>query len=154
MANLRNNVLLVYNWPHSVGQNHFFVKMFFIRDSDIQKCSKRFCTVCKTEKSGSLPAVRTTCHPVRTLICPLHQPSGRRVKPSERTSTKASSVRTTWIPVRTFLYVEKHRTAPACIRPDDPQCSIKLQDFLPNTDMGRLLQPSKRHGFPSRRAHP
>jgi len=33
--------------------------------------------------------------------------------------TKASSVQTTWIPVRTFLSVEKLRTALACIRPDD-----------------------------------
>jgi hypothetical protein len=39
-------------------------------------------------------------------------------------------------------------------RSDDPQCSIKLQDFFPNTDMERLLQPSGRRGFPSRRAHP
>jgi hypothetical protein len=27
--------LFVCNWPHSVGQNHFFVKMLFIRDSAI-----------------------------------------------------------------------------------------------------------------------
>jgi hypothetical protein len=60
--------------------------------------------------------------------------------PSRRSSTKASSVRTTWIFVQTFLCVEKLRTAPASIRPDvstarldDSQCSIKLQDFFPNT---------------------
>jgi hypothetical protein len=84
------------------------------------------------------------------------QPSGRRDIPSGRLAiqstsrpddvsyrpdahqTKASSIRTTWIPVRTFLYVEKLRTALACICPDvlaacpnNSQCSIKLQDFFP-----------------------
>jgi hypothetical protein len=44
-------IVLVCNWPHSVGQNHFFVKMLFIRDSAIQKCSRRFCTICKSENS-------------------------------------------------------------------------------------------------------
>jgi hypothetical protein len=78
--------LLVCNWPHSVGQNHFFVNMLFIRDSAIQKCSRRFCTVSKSENS---------------VPC---QPSGRRVIPSGRLAvqcinrpdahhTKASSVR-------------------------------------------------------------
>jgi hypothetical protein len=49
--------------------------------------------------------------------------------------TKASSV-------RTFLYVEKLRTAPACIhpdvsvaRPDDPQCSTKASGFLSKTQI-------------------
>jgi hypothetical protein len=141
--------LLVCNWPHSVGQNHFFVKMFFIRDSVIQKYTRRFCTVCKSENS---------------VPC---QPSGRRVIPSgclaiqcinrpddvtyllDAHQTKASFDWTMWILVRTFLCVEKLRTAPACIRPDDsaarsddPKCSIKLQGFFPNTDMGRLLESS------------
>jgi hypothetical protein len=59
--------------------------------------------------------------------------------------TKASSVRTTWVPVRTFLCVEKLRTAPACIcpddsaaRPDNPQCLIKLQDFFPKHRYGKI----------------
>jgi hypothetical protein len=153
--------VLVCNWPHSVRQNHFFAKMPFIWDSAIHKCSRRFCTICKSKNS---------------VPC---QPSGRRVIPSgcpaiqcinrpddvtcrpDAHQTKASSVRTTWIPVRTFLCVEKIRIAPACIRPDDSaahpddlQCSIKLQDFFPNTDMGRLLQLSERNGFPFRLLHP
>jgi hypothetical protein len=37
---------------------------------------------------GSLSAVRTTCHPVRTLICPRVHPSGRRAIPSGRRQTK------------------------------------------------------------------
>jgi hypothetical protein len=59
--------------------------------------------------------------------------------------TKASSVRTTWIPVRTFLYVEKLRNALSCIspddsaaHPDDSQCSIKLQDFFPKHRYGKI----------------
>jgi len=43
----------------------------------------------------------------------------------------------TWNPIPTFLCVEKLRTTPACIRlddsaarPDDPQFSIKPQDFF------------------------
>jgi hypothetical protein len=46
-----NESLLVCNWPHSVGQNHFFENMLFNRDSAIQKFSRRFCTVCKSENS-------------------------------------------------------------------------------------------------------
>jgi hypothetical protein len=110
--------LLVCNWPHSVGQNHFVVKMFFNRDSTIQSTSRRFSADYKSKN-----------------LIP-YQPSGRRVIPSghpvvrsfsrlndmsyrpEAHQTKASSVHTTWIPVRTFLCVEKLRTAPASILPD------------------------------------
>jgi hypothetical protein len=63
--------------------------MLFIRDSAIQKCSRRLCTVCKSEKSGSLSVVRTTCHPVQTPSCPKHQPSEGRVKPSGLTSNQS-----------------------------------------------------------------
>jgi hypothetical protein len=43
--------LLVCNWPHSVGQNHFVVKMLFNRDSTIQSTSRRFCADYKSENS-------------------------------------------------------------------------------------------------------
>jgi hypothetical protein len=46
--------LLVCNWLHSVGQNHFYVMMHLNRDSDIQKSSRRSCTVYKSEKSDPL----------------------------------------------------------------------------------------------------
>jgi hypothetical protein len=52
--------------------------------------------------------------------------------------TKASTVQTTWIFVRTFLCVEKLWTALACIRPDDSQCSIKLKDFFPKHRYGKI----------------
>jgi len=63
--------------------------------------------------------------------------------------------------VRTFLYAEKLRTAPACIRSDvsatrldDTQCSTSYGISFQNTDMRRSLKPSGRCGFPSVRAHP
>jgi len=57
-------ILLVSNWLHSVGQNHFFVKMLLNRDSAIQSAFRRFCTIYKLEKLDPL------------------QPSGRRDIPS------------------------------------------------------------------------
>jgi hypothetical protein len=58
--------VLVCNWLHYVGQNHFFVMMHLNRDSAIQSSSRRFCTVYKPEKSDPL------------------QPFGRRDIPSGR----------------------------------------------------------------------
>jgi hypothetical protein len=46
--------LLVCNWLHSVGQNHFFVMMLLNRNSAIQSASRKFCTVYKSEKSDPL----------------------------------------------------------------------------------------------------
>jgi hypothetical protein len=43
----------------------------------------------QVRKFGSLPAVWTTCHPVRTPSCPMHQPSRGRDIPSGRTSDKS-----------------------------------------------------------------
>jgi hypothetical protein len=63
----------------------------------------------------------------------------------------------TWIPVWTFLYVEKLRTAPACIRPDDsaarlddPQCSIKPQDFFPKHRYGKIAATIRMMWIPVR----
>jgi hypothetical protein len=75
--------------------------MLFNKDSAIQKCFQKILHSLQVRKFGSLPAVRTMCHTVRTPICPKHHPSGRRE-----------------ISFRTFLCVEKIRTAPACIRTD------------------------------------
>jgi hypothetical protein len=67
-----------------------------------------------------------------------HHPSGRRE-----------------LSIRTFLCVEKLRTAPGCIRldvsgtrPDTFQCSTRKSISFQNTDMGRQLQPSERCVFP------
>jgi hypothetical protein len=90
--------LLVCNWPHSIGQNHFYVMMLSNRDSATHKCFKKILHSFQARKFDSLSAVRTMCHTVRTPICPKCHPSGQRIIPSGRTSAKASSVRTT----RTF----------------------------------------------------
>jgi hypothetical protein len=37
------NKVLVCSWPHSVGQNHFFVMMLH-KDSTIQSTLRRLCT--------------------------------------------------------------------------------------------------------------
>jgi hypothetical protein len=91
--------------------------MLLNRNSAIQSASRRFCIIYKLEKSGSLPAIRTTWYIVRTPNCPKHHPSGR------------------WeLSVRTFLCLEKLQTIPACIRPDisaahldDTQCSTNYR---------------------------
>jgi len=79
--------VLVCNWLHSVGQNHFYVMMLLYRGSVIFRSlliqsydSRRFCSDSKSEKSD-----------------PLH-PSGRHDIPSGRSTVQASSVLTT----RTF----------------------------------------------------
>jgi hypothetical protein len=74
---------------------------------------------------------------------PASRPDDVSYRPDAQLS-KASAVRTTWIPVRTFLCVEL-RTAPACIRPndsvarlDDPQWPTKPQDFFPKHRYGKI----------------
>jgi len=70
--------LLVCNWPHFVGQNHFFEMILFNRDSTIQKCFQKILHSLQVKKFNSLPAVRTACHTVRTPSCPQHHSFGRR----------------------------------------------------------------------------
>jgi len=87
--NAANHKLLVCNWPHSVGQNHFFVKTLFNRDSAIQKCFQKILHSLQLRRFGSLLAIRTTCHTVRTPIYSKPQPSGRRVIPFESPSVQS-----------------------------------------------------------------
>jgi hypothetical protein len=63
---LKIYIMLVCNWLHSIGQNHLYVMMHLNGDSAIQRSSRRFCTIYKSEKSDPL------------------QPSERRDIPSER----------------------------------------------------------------------
>jgi hypothetical protein len=133
--------LLVCNWPHSVGQNHFFVMMLFNRDSAIQSASRRFYTVYTVYKSKKLDPL---------------QPSRRR-----DILSKASSVRT----MRTFhpdLHLCQEASNCSSLPPSGHFSSTserhsvfdQLWDFFQNTDMGRSLQPSGRCGIPSGCAHP
>jgi len=118
---------------------------------------RRFYTVCKSE-------ILVPCQLSRRRVIP----SGRlavqsSIRPDDVSyrpdahQTKVSSIRTTWIPVRTFLCVEKLRTAPACIRsddsaarPDDPHCSIKLQDFFPKHRYGKITETVRTTWIPVR----
>jgi len=118
--------------------------MLFNRDSTIQRCFQKILHSLQVRKFDSLPAVPTTCHTVWTPIYPKHHPSRRRE-----------------LSVRTFLCVKKIRTSPACIRPDvsaacpdNSHCSTSFRISFQNTVMGRLLQPSRRCGFPSGHARP
>jgi hypothetical protein len=46
--------------------------MLFNRDSAIQKYFQKILHSLQVRKFGSLLAVRTMCHTVRTLSCPMH----------------------------------------------------------------------------------
>jgi len=127
--------LLVCNWPHSVGQNHFFVMMLLNRNSLFRVLP---------EDSAQFTSQK--------IWFPASRPDDVTYRPDAHLS-KASSV---W----TFLCVEKLRTAPACIRPDvsaarldATQCLTSYEISFQNIVMGRSLQPSERHGFPSGRTH-
>jgi hypothetical protein len=135
--------LLVCNWPHSIGQNHFFAMMLFNRDSAILSAFKDSAQF--TSQKIWFPASRSDDVSYR----------------SDAQLSKASSVQTTRTFRLTFLCVEKLRTALACIRldvlaarPDDSQCLTSLRISFQNRVMGRSLQPSGRRRFPSGRAHP
>jgi hypothetical protein len=88
------------------------------RDSTIHKCFQKILHSLQAWKFGSLSAVWTMCHTVRTSICPKCHPSGRRVIPSGCTSV--------WSIIHSDdenfpsgpSPVVKFRTTPACIRPD------------------------------------
>jgi hypothetical protein len=100
---------------------------------------------CPNAHLSKVPAVRTTYHTVRTpnyipsIICPDDEnfPSGPSPVSRSFELLQLASVWTFQQPVRTTLSVQ-------------PSFRISFQ----NIDIGRLLQPSGRRGFPSGRAHP
>jgi hypothetical protein len=67
--------LLVCNWPHFVGQNHFFVMMLFNKDFAIQSASRIFGTIYKSENlvpcqpSGQRD-ILSGCPTVQSIIRP------------------------------------------------------------------------------------
>jgi hypothetical protein len=64
-----------------LGQNHLYVKTLFT-GSPLFKSISEILHWLQVRRIGSLSPVRMTCHPVRTLICPLFHLSGRRAIPS------------------------------------------------------------------------
>jgi hypothetical protein len=128
--------LLVCNWTHSVGQNHFFVMMLLNRDSAIQSASRRFCTVYKSKnlvpcQPSGRPSVQRFFHPDDKNF-----PSGPSSVSRSFELLQLASVQTFQQHVRTTLSV----------RP--------AMGFPSNTVMGRSLQSSGRRGFPSGSGHP
>jgi len=146
------------------GQNHLYVKMLFNRDSTIPKYFRRFCTFWKSEisvpcqPSGRCVILsgrssvhsssrsdrmthRTTCHTIRTPDRPKHHSSGRRGFPSGHSSVSRS------------FYSSLHPSGRLSSL-SGRLSVIELQIFFPKENIGRLLQPSGRRGFPSGRVTP
>jgi hypothetical protein len=139
-------------WPHYVfGQKYLFVK-------DASQ-GFNYSEVLQSQKiSGSLSAIRTMCHTVRTPICHYfirpndvpyrpdarqtkHNPFGRRAFPSGPSTVSS-------------------RFCPTCIRPDvsaaRPDASLysNIFKFFPSSNKVKINQPSGRCGIPSGRASP
>jgi hypothetical protein len=122
--------LLVCDWPHSV-----WTKSLICKDAVLQGILlfKSVLEDSIVRKVGSLSAFRTTCHPVRTLICPLVHPSGRRAILSGRPD-RPSIIRPDNVDFRPDPSLHREASVPACIhsvvtaaRPDVSQYSTKLQ---------------------------
>jgi hypothetical protein len=135
--------LLVCNWLHSVGQNHFYVKILFIRDSVIFRALFLEDSAQIPSQKNRIPCIRSDDVIFRPNVqLSKHYPSGRRE-----------------LSIWTFLCVEKLQTILSCIRPDISatrleavQCSTSYGISFQNTDMGRQLQPFGRCVFPSGRS--
>jgi hypothetical protein len=127
----------VSNWPHSVGQNHFFVKMLFNRDYFIQKCFQKI--LHSLQVRNSVP-----CQQFGGLVIPSGLPAVQSTSRSDDVSYRPDAHQSKASSVQTFPCVEKFRIAPACIRPDisaarpdDSQCLTSFRISFQNTDMGR-----------------
>jgi hypothetical protein len=104
----------------------------------VSRCFKLF------KISDSLSAIRTTCYPVRTPICPLLHSSWTTCHTVRTPDRPVSSIRTTYFS-RPNPTLYREASVPACIRPDlsasHPnvhQWSISFRFFL-SSDMGRLI---------------
>jgi hypothetical protein len=118
--------------------------MLFNRDSAIQKCFRKFCTVCKSEKS-------VPCQPSGRHVIPSGRPSVHTSSRPDVRQTKASSV-------RTLHYIEKllFQLAPVWTSQQPVRTPLSIRPsfrFFPSSNKGRLIQSSGRCGFSSGRAH-
>jgi hypothetical protein len=124
--------VLVCDWLHFVGQNHFYVMMLFVQG---------YCFIRSLHFSFVL--LRRLCAEFKAVSTIPLQLFGR------------------WeLSVQTFLCMEKLQTASACIRPDNStarpntvHCPISYGISFQNTDMGRQLQSSGRCVFQYGCAH-
>jgi len=112
------------------GQNHLYVKMLFYKGF---RYSEVFQKILKSEKSVPCQPFERSCHPVRTPICPLFHPSGRRGILSWRLD-RPSIFRPDDVDFHPDHPLYREACVPACIRPDvsaarpdTSQYSTKLQ---------------------------
>jgi len=106
--------LLVCDWPHSVWTKSLVCKDVVLQWIPLFKSVSENSAV---RKVGSLSAVRTTCHPVQTLICPLFHPSERCAIPSGRPD-RPSIIHLDDVDFRPDPSLHREASVPACIRPD------------------------------------
>jgi hypothetical protein len=156
--------MLVCNWLHSAGQNHFHVMMLLYRDSVFFRsllrqsyASRRFCTDFKTEKSDPLHpserlAIKSRCSTIQAssvwttrtfcLNLPLCQEASNCSKLYVRTSQQH-----VWTPFSVRLamgFLSKTQIwEDNCNRPDDV-CSCP-DDLLHKASCAYKVQPSGRH---------
>jgi hypothetical protein len=125
------------------GQNHLYVKMLFTGIPLFRSASDDPALFLQVRDFGSLQVVRTKCHPVRMLIGPQFHPSGRRAIPSRRPTDQASFVRTTWISIRTLIYIEKLLLQLASVRTSQQPVRTtssdrSASDFLSKSKYGKI----------------
>jgi hypothetical protein len=60
LFNTPQEELLVCNWPHSVGQNHFFLMMFNKQGFRYLECFQKILHSLQVRKIRSFAAVQTT----------------------------------------------------------------------------------------------
>jgi len=150
MPRLEEDYVLVCDWPHSDWTKSLICKDAFQQGFHYSEVFQRFYTVFKSEISvpcqpdahlSTVPAVRTTYDTVRTPERPKHHPFVRHGFPSGHSSVSRSFC--------SSLHSSRRLSSPS-----GRLSVIELQIFFPSSNKGRLLQPSGRRGFPSRRAHP
>lgn len=106
IASIYIYICVLVFWSHSVWTKSLMCKDAGNRNSIFQSIFRGLCTIKSWKISDSLSVVRTTCHPVRMSICPL--PSDWMTCPPVWTPDRlASSVRMTYLSVRTLNCIEK-----------------------------------------------
>jgi hypothetical protein len=123
-----------------IEQNHLYLKMLFTGIPLFRSKSDDYALFYRSRKIGSLTTVRMTSHSVRTPDRP-------------------SIIRPDNVDFRPDPPLYREASVPAC-NPSGRLSSSSgrrlvidpLQIFFPSSNMGRLLQPSRRRGFPSGRA--
>jgi hypothetical protein len=113
-ASLLSWKVLVCDWPHFVWKKSLVCKDAVLQGIPLFRSVSEDSAV---RKVGSLPAVRTTCHPVWTLIYPLFHPSGRRPILFGRPD-RPSIIRPDDVDFRLDPSLHREASVPACIRPD------------------------------------